>query len=378
MVNTKINSNNYIYNKKGGSNMKKLFTILVAIFMAISMMPVKATEIGTGVGINVNTEDFVPLIWMCDHRIVTDDFNEPGRVSEGGEKLVERIQNYAFEGEQIHWKVLVMDKSGIEKIGDVSVNIGPTQGPGNDIEANCKISHIIQNEERIDSSCNARILEEQLKHLPDHTAAYYDCTFTVETAESMYGEYWVSTEVTDLNGNQAALDEQEFWFFNPVIGLTVNGDIDFGTLRPGTVGYSKTLTVGNDADFGSGVLLDMFISGTNFYDPSSSGAKCPDSNVLELKNFRYYATSGAYSTKGNPGADSEGYRKVPYEVTGTGGAVNNGRQDIIHNGLLPGGYSAGNVLSPGAELAMTFKLALPEPCNGDFSSGQIMFWGEAV
>src|SRR3989338_8519734 len=171
MVNTKINSNNYIYNKKGGSNMKKLFTILVAIFMAISMMPVKATEIGTGVGINVNTEDFIPLIWMCDHRIVLDDYNEHGRESQGGEKLVERTQNYAFEGEKISWKVLVMDKSGIEKIKDVFVAIGPTQGPGNDIEANCKLDHIIQSEERIDPSCNARILEEQLHTLPDHTAA---------------------------------------------------------------------------------------------------------------------------------------------------------------------------------------------------------------
>jgi hypothetical protein len=41
------------------------------------------------------------------------------------------------------------------------------------------------------------------------------------------------------------------------------------------------------------------------------------------------------------------------------------------------GYNA-NVLSPGAEMALTFKLSLPEPCNGDFDTGSIFFWGEAI
>ncbi|HLC56387.1 MAG TPA: hypothetical protein VJJ23_04080 [Candidatus Nanoarchaeia archaeon] len=358
--------------------MKKVIVGLVALLLVMTAIPVRSNEVGSGVGININTEKFVPMIWMCDDRIVRDDCNEPGRVSDCGDKLVERLNNYAFEGESIHWRVLVLDKNGIEKIKDVFVTLGSSRAPENDIEANCKLDYVLDREDKIDKTCNARILEEQLYHLPDNSAAYYDCTLTVETPESMYGEYWVAAEVEDLDGQKAAFDEQEFWFFNPVIALSVDGDIDFGTVRPGTQAYSKTLTVGNNADAGSGVLLDMFISGTDFYDPASSGAKCPDSNVLKLDNFRYFATQGAYSTTGNPGSDSEGYRSIPYEVTGTGGAVNNGRQDIIFNGILPGGYSAGNILSPGAELAITFKLALPEPCNGDFSSGQIMFWGEAI
>ncbi len=45
---------------------------------------------------------------------------------------------------------------------------------------------------------------------------------------------------------------------------------------------------------------------------------------------------------------------------------------------MTGGYYLGNVLSPGAEIALTFRLALPEPCNGDFDSGSIFFWGEAI
>jgi hypothetical protein len=29
-------------------------------------------------------------------------------------------------------------------------------------------------------------------------------------------------------------------------------------------------------------------------------------------------------------------------------------------------------------MALTFKLDLPEPCIGDFDSGKIYFWGEAI
>ena len=29
-------------------------------------------------------------------------------------------------------------------------------------------------------------------------------------------------------------------------------------------------------------------------------------------------------------------------------------------------------------MAVTFRLALPEPCNGDFDTGQLFFWGEAI
>ena len=29
-------------------------------------------------------------------------------------------------------------------------------------------------------------------------------------------------------------------------------------------------------------------------------------------------------------------------------------------------------------MALTFRLDLPEPCNGDFDTGSIYFWGEAI
>lgn len=364
--------------------MKRSTAVLAAIVMVFAIIPVTAVDIGTGIGVNIETEKFKPLVWMCDHRIVYDDNVELGRICTPDDpcELRERIENYAFEGEQIHWEVLIMDKNGIEKVKDTFITVGSSQGIGNDIEANCKLHHVLVQGETIGPLCNARIQEEWLTTATANTMAYYDCTLTVETPESMHGEYWVTVEVEDLDGLSSTMDENEFWFFNPEIGLAIDGQLSFDEVRPGSFAYSETITVGNDAESDSegysGVLLDMFITGTDFYDSSSSGAKCPDTNQLALTQFDYYATNGAYGSQLDPRAagDDEKYAPICY-----GDKFQTSMYDeceIIQGPKLTGGYYAGNVLSPGAEISMTFRLDLPEPCNGDFDTGQLFFWGEAV
>jgi hypothetical protein len=366
--------------------MKKVLAILVAL---LALLPAAfAVSVGSGVTPTIGTENYAPSVWMCDSRVVTDDYTEPGRVSGGNQTLVERINNYAFEGEAIHWKVLVLDKNGIDKLSDVFATVGTSQGAGNDIESDCRINHILTASETVDPACNARIQEENLTTVGyDDVAAYYDCTLTVESPDSMYGEYWVTVEADDLDGLSGTMDENEYWFFNPVVALSINGDLTFDNVRPGTDAYSNTLTVENDADAGSGVMLDMFITGTDFYDSSSSGAKCPTTNQLSLSNFRYYVVNGAYSSKDDSdvnsagsvvrNTDAEGYTNIEY---GTG--FNNPSPFYNDAEILQaqqvGPYWTANVLAPGAEMAITFKLSLPEPCNGDFDTGSIYFWGEAI
>ncbi len=373
--------------------MRTLYTTLVMsllVLSVVSLIPgVLAVEVGTGITPDITVEKFAPRVWMCDHRVVLDDATEPWRTSNDGQELVERFSNYAFEGEQISWKVLVMDKNKIDQNIDVYATIGSSQGAGNDIEVNCQRTDY--EPEFIPESCNARILEEKLKYFDENTMAFFKCTLTVETPESMHGEYWITVEAQDGDGLMGTMDENEFWFFNPIIALSVDGAMTFSDVRPGTDTYSSTLTLGNDAESGSGVLLDMFISGTDFYDSSSSGARCPTTNQLSLSTFRYFATNGAYSStadagndvaagRGDRNNDGEGYTNIGY---GTG--FNNpyafyDGYEILQDGgsFVSGvGYKA-NVLTPGAEMALTFKLSLPEPCNGDFDTGSIFFWGEAI
>jgi hypothetical protein len=323
-------------------------------------------------------------------RVVLDDDVEPGRhncseiklnpssYSLIERELCERKGNYAFEGESITWDVLVFDKNGIEKIRDVFVTIGTDQGSGNDIEANCILDEVLSDRDKIRNSCNARILEEELDYVSDNTAAYYTCILTIETPESMYGEYFITVEAEDLDGLSGTMDENEYWFLNPVIALEIDGDLAFENVRPGTMSYSDTIIITNDADSGSGVILDMFISGTDFYDSSSSGAKCPVSNSLDLENFRYFATNGAYSTVDDGRSDVEGYVPIMYGIGFNDPTPFYNSHEIIQTLGGFGGYYFANHLTPGSDMALTFRLDLPEPCNGDFDTGDIFFWGEAI
>jgi len=361
--------------------MRTLNTLLVLGLLMVLIVPgVLAVNIGAGVDVDVTTEDFAPRVWLCGERVVYDDATEPGRVSEDGQELIERINNYAFEGEQVKWLVLVMDKNKIDQNIDVYGTVGDSQGEGNDIEVNClRVGYQSEFEE-----CNARLEEEHLEWNSE-LMDFFECTLTVETPESMYGEFWVTVEAQDGDGLMGTMDENEYWFFNPVIALSIDGELTFEDVRPGTDAYSSTLLVGNDADDGSGVMLDMFISGTDFYDSSSSGARCPDTNQLSLTNFAYFATNGAYSSLQDPRGDNdsdilndaEGYTGIGYGIGFNDPNPFYGDYEILQAQPV-GPYFVANVLAPGAEMAVTFRLNLPEPCNGDFDTGSIYFWGEAI
>jgi len=368
--------------KKANTLHRPVMALFVLILGVLILPVIFSTTVGSGIAPVITTEKFPPKVWMCDGRVVYDDNLGPGRVSSGGEQLVERINNYAFEGESVSWNILVMDKNGIENVKSVFVTMGDTQGSGNDIQVDCKKT---QNQKiEIDPSCNAKIQSQDILTFDPNTMAYYKCVFTVETSESMYGEYWVTVEAKDNDGLSVGMSENEYWFLNPIISLTINGYLSFDNVRPGTSVFSKTLTVGNDADDGSGVMLDMFISGTDFYDSASSGARCPTTNQLSLKNFRYYATKGAYSTaqdlgigRGTRVKDVKGYVGIGY---GKGFNDPNPFYDSyeILQAAKVGNYYTANLLSPGSEVAITFRLDLPEPCSGDFDTGSIYFWGEAI
>ena len=121
----------------------------------------------------------------------------------------------------------------------------------------------------------------------------------------------------------------------------------------------------------------MFISGTDFYDSSNSGAKCPVTNQLSLSSFNYYATNGAYSTHKDARADSEGYVPIQYGIGFNDPKSFYNRNEIIQ-AEKEGVYYFANVLSPDEDMSLIFRINVPEPCNGDFDSGNVFFWAEAI
>ena len=402
---------------------------MTLVMLMFAVTPFVFGQASGSTGVSITPEDIVPRIWSCADRLIVDDNVNPGRSTTAGD-LSDRVNNYAFEGEQIEWTVLVMNENGVGEIDSVEGTVTATQGINGIPEVGCLevvgVPASLGGGPNIPASCNAQIDGNSLTGtaLDTTTQRFYTCTLTVETAADHTMENYMTVEVTS-GTDSAIVVENEFWYLNPVVGLTITGGSDGGGLltftgvRPGAVAYSDTVIVENSAATGSGVLLDMFVSGTDFTDPASSGALCPTSNVLKLGNnfaeneagteatgeiadlddvcsidhssagtgdhFCYYASSGSYSTENDIRADAEGYVPIVYgssfDPTFYNDAEIIGGDSTIPSTLTSYGsvnYYSGNVLSPGAEIAMTFKLGLPSPCVGDFSEGDIYFWGEVI
>ncbi len=363
---------------KIGSNWNKVVKIsLLFIFMIFAINFVHAIENNT-----------IIKVFKCGNTTYYDDSTEPGRISQDGQSLVERKYNSLFEGEKIVWKVLVVDKNGGDRIQDVYVTLGWEPGINNDIEVNCIKSgtnnnwwwnRFIKNNNNNFNSCNLGDYKNEIKEFDNNTMTFYDCIFTTETPESMYGQNWVTVEAKDLDGSISIMYESEKWFFNPIISISINDTINFERLRPGKTGYSNHISVTNAADRGSGVIMDMFISGTNFSSDSEL-AYCPTKQILGLDRVKYYARNGEYDTLNLTGSDSEGYRPILYGI-----GFNNPNPFYNNYEMIPKNndpqlpiYYLANELEPDDEINLKFKIDVPNQCKGDFEYGNIYFWGEAI
>lgn len=390
--------------------MKKFFGILVVAMLLIAVVPLVAAlppAAGGGIGISIDVNSDPPKVYMDPLTRVLYTEPEDGRVV-----LADRVANYAFMGEQLQWQVLVYDKNGVETIGPVSVVLTDEQV---DCQTDC-IGEGCEDYECTDGTCicadssidlcgfdAAESIEVQcienlgrtgidpVDPLDDEgdpilwdslTMRWYTCTLTVEDWE---GEYWVVAVAQDDTCLWGSFDENEYWYFNPAIQLTISdSELLFDNISPGERDYSQTILVTNDAAPGSGVQLRAGISGFNLFDSSPSNAMCPNSNELALTNFGYYATLGSYDTCLNIGADSECYDIIAYE-DGSDAGMNPaigpdgdlyGREWIIESNQ--------GVLPEGGDIAITFRLDMPKPCQGNFDAGMgpngefVMFWAEAM
>ncbi|MFT4303688.1 MAG: hypothetical protein ACMXYG_03920 [Candidatus Woesearchaeota archaeon] len=352
--------------------MKKIS--LLSLVLCIFFVPFAfASSFGIGITPDVNVGTVNPEVWQCDGRVVLAGNTAPGRISPGDE-LISRMNNYAFEGEQVVWRTLVYHPNGISNaIQDVVVRLDSVNSYSVSTGPICSLTYLAASE-TVDASCNAIVNGQPYTVASSGVSAYYDCIFTV--SNTSYGEYWLEVVVTDNNGNEIIAPNVEYWFLNPVVGLGIDGSLAFDNVVPGSTVYSQSLLVENLADAGSGVMLDMFISGSDFYDSSSSGALCPTSNVLSLSNWAYRAFNGAYSTNTDIRADAYGYIQIN-PATSFNPTAFYDSHEIMQ--LVPfGPYYLANVLAPGAEFVLTFRLDVPQPCIGNFDSGSIFFWGQAI
>ena len=396
--------------------------------LVLSVAPVVfAAGSGGSLGGSIGVEEFEPLVFQCDNRVLIDDDVQPWRITDRhSSPMIERNQQYLFDGERYQVDVLVFDKN---KIQDDMVDL-VLEGEERNCEVQCvdgtcelancepflgtRTVNCVETTISDITPCNARIDEEEITEFDDKTMQAYTCSVDILDSEHMYGTYWLGVRATSgLTDAEGEYDEIARWFINPIISLSVDGDLDFTDVRPGTASYS-TVLLENTAE--GGVLLDMFITGSDWPAADADMGRCQNVdykgdvltntvNYIPLGAFRYYSENGAFSTRddaGNQGGLSGFYNSGFDRVKDAEGYVNINRQlnagfeeamfddaEIIQanavslpaGGLSSNAYLA-NILYPGsAGMSLTFRLNLPEPCYGEYESGtdgSIFFWAEAI
>ena len=357
---------------------KKILSVL-SIFMILSSLgfilagPVSQIEL---IGDNpIYTKlDFKPLLFLNEEggTIINNPIYFNGDVPL-------RTDRYSFTGEQIQWKVLAWDKNGVpEKLTNVFVGlVGELNTSNIEYETSCQYLGPIDELQTLNSQGYSDVKEltstEPLLYGDAETMGEYLCTINVNS--NCHGKKYVNLRAIDLDNNVNNLLSTESWFCNPSLDITISGNINFGELSPGQQGYS-TFSIQNSAEAGSGVQVVLAVSGTDFYDPSSSGAMCSTSNKLNLQGedgTGIFNTGFWYSA--SMGSNHVENKRIPYGnqilqadpifSSGEGKVANWNMNEVI-------------LMSPGSEATMTLNLGIPNPCNGEFTDGDIYLYSWAV
>ncbi len=365
---------------KGGFNkytMKKLLSLLVIAFLALSVMPLIAADgDDASGGINVDVEGTGPVIYTDntqrswypnDQTIYTAGiYGTSGTNLYGDDYYNVGVRgNYVFAGETVTYYTIVEDIDGQNDIDTVTVlNDGTPVGSCSEI--------IMADLPWIDGAV-----------LPQYTGITYDdatmntyrCVLVVQNAWT--GTSDVTVEATDDDGNTATSAWSDSLIFNPSISISLAGAIDFGTVVPDSIATSNSVVLSNSGT--NGVVLDMYIASDDYFtDPSNPTAICGVANGIPYDAFSYYATKGSVDSGDNNNA-----------FPGVGDTICDANADEFtdlpsHSGQLAdmcriiNHVEQGSFLSSGQSMSLTFELAVPTPCRGSFTDGEFHFRGEVV
>lgn len=295
-----------------------------------------------------------------------------------------RTNNYAFTGESITYEVLVWDKNGVpEKINDVYAGwANRTNGPVDPaMQANCEYNSIQPADGTNLSSLgysNVRRPNDQEPQLTfnGNTMGIYKCILTIEP--NCDGNIWLGVKAVDLDGNTSTASGQEAWYCNPSLDINVSGTINFGELGPGEQG-SSTVSITSNAPGGTQVVLS--IAGSDFYDPTPSGAKCPTTNALQLQGDGNAFTTGFWY-KATMGSLTTGNKRIPYGCTTTSCSIASSDPIFSKSNSTNNWKDWTGTLYPmssGSSVSLTMNLGIPQPCNGGpFTEGKINLFAYAL
>ena len=390
--------------------MKKLLSslvmafLLVGVFASISLVIADGDDVGIGIGViteQPTTTCYNSTIAMDntargwypnDQTIYTSDiYGTPdagGKYNCGVEydRYANSVrQNYVFAGETVDYYVLVSDSNGVNDIDNVQI----TLDDGTAIGACAAINLSGQGVPSCGVAYDAAAFGKAFDSATDKV---YICKFIVPQSPPNWakGEQEIRVQVTDganLNlgctPTTVELDEADKLYLNPTLSLKADGMVQFGTVSPGTVATSNSIYLENEniGQENSGVVMDVYIASDDYFTDSTTPgtALCPTGNGIKYDRFSYYATKGSL----NSGANDNQY----YALGETDGCKANDDEFTTlpsHSGEISdmcriiNWQNGGSLLTQGAEMSIKFRLSVPNPCVGNFDTGQFHFVGRVV
>jgi hypothetical protein len=221
----------------------------------------------------------------------------------------------------------------------------------------------------------------------------YECILTV--TDEMEGSSVITVEVTDIVNDITAVTDDQTFFFNPEVSLSVGtSDMESIWFEDGYAGelvYSgNKLTLENAAE--GGVDIAVWLGGTDLTSPDMA-AKCPVSNVLDVEGtdtthedgmlFRCTLDNGIYIEQAWMQIKNKNIKLDCDNVWNPDNTDYVVDVQAVHTdgyclGLNPLFLSHENVLENGHEAECSFKLHYPVPCIGEFTGGNLVILMRAV
>jgi hypothetical protein len=314
--------------------MKKCLLIIFLIYVIV-IRSIIAVHIDPNNPPNTNPPKTQPYIFFCNQSILSDDNNH---IIDG------RVNNYVFKNEEIQQKLLVINKEGSNKIKEVKIQQNNSKNPK---EITCdKLNSTIS--EPLDPTCNLEDFSSIVDSFDPRNMAYYECKIKIDDTHEIKSINFIST-----NSQGYSSKREEYWFFNPSLQLSIDGNFIEDISESETTIYSQTILVRNDVESGSGVELNLSLFSKDLYEKINNNIKCQDNdNVI----FSYFATNGAFSTLQDVRSDIYGYVNISKE------------DDSIFKINNPNLNFQANSFYPGEETAIILRMNIPKDCQGYIDS----------
>ena len=216
----------------------------------------------------------------------------------------DRRSDYVFTGETMSYYLAVYDENGEDDIDSARILVnGTAVNPCVEVTDASVVANVmtyldevyhggvpIATEADADTFINTNFdldtTFDSLVGTNDASYKFFECTLLV--ASSQTAEYAVTLDTTDgaedacsATPTTVATTWSDTLDFNPTLALSLTGgDIDFGSVTEGSVAISNTITFTNNAESGSNVVVDTYISADDYFMSLDPTDICENDNLV--------------------------------------------------------------------------------------------------